>query len=47
LVEILEKMNISFDKLMEEYKLLSFPYTLECYEEDSVYDIRYEDWKRC
>ena len=44
LVEILEKMGISFETLSEKYMLLSFPNSIECYNEDKVYDLRYEDW---
>jgi hypothetical protein len=48
LVEILEKMDISFDELNKKYTLLSFPNSLECYGENIVYNIRYEEWrKRC
>ena len=46
LVEILQKMNISFKKLSKKYMLLGFPNSLECYKDEKIYDLRYEDWKR-
>ena len=43
LIEILDKMEISFEKLSDKYMLLGFPNSIECYSEDKVYDLRYED----
>lgn len=43
LVKILEKMQINFKKLSEDYMLLGFPHSIDCYKEDKVYDVRYED----
>ena len=44
LIEILEKMKISFEELSEKYMLLSFPNSIECYNEEKLFDLRYEDW---
>jgi len=44
LVEILEKMDIDFATLSEDYTFLSFPNSLECYNEDNSYNLRYEEW---
>jgi len=46
LVEILEKMKISFFKLSKKYMLLSFPNSIECYNEDKIYNLRYEEWSK-
>ena len=46
LIEILEKTKISFEELSEKYMLLSFPSSIECYREDKVYVLRYEDWTK-
>ncbi len=45
LIEILEKMKINFKKLSKKYMLLPFPISMECYDEDEVYGVRYEKWK--
>jgi len=46
-VEILEKMEINFKKLTKKYSMLvEFPHSLECYDEDRVYKVRYGKWKR-
>ncbi len=37
-------MEISFEEVKEKYMLLGFPYSIECYSEDKVFDLRYEDW---
>lgn len=47
LVEILEKMEINFKKLTKKYSMLvEFPHSLECYDEDRVYKVRYSKWKK-
>ena len=46
LVDILKKMDISFSKLSKNYMLLSFPNSLECYNEDNIYNLRYEEWSK-
>ena len=46
LVEILERMEIDFKKLSKKYMLLPFPQSMECYDEDGVYKMRYKKWKR-
>ena len=45
LIEILEKMDISFKTIVNKYMLVSFPQSLECYKEDNVYGVRYEEQK--
>lgn len=45
LIDILEKMNINFKKLYKKYTILSFPQSLECYDEKKIYNMRYEKWK--
>jgi len=46
LVEILEKMEIDFATLSRDYTLLSFPHSLECYNENNIYNLRYEEWSK-
>lgn len=46
LIEILEKMKISFEELSNKYMLLSFPNSIECYSKNKVFDLRYEDWTK-
>lgn len=45
LIEILEKMEIDFKKLSEDYMLLEFPSSMECYDENDVIDLSYKVWK--
>ncbi len=46
LIEILQKMDISFKKLSKKYMLLGFPNSLECYNDKKIYDLRYEEWEK-
>ncbi len=46
LIEILNKMKIDFKKLSKKYMLLPFPLSMKCYDEDGVYNVRYEKWAR-
>ena len=46
LIDILDKMEIDFKKLSKKYMLWTFPNSLECYNEEKVYNVRYEKWKR-
>lgn len=46
LIDILDKMEIDFKKLSKKYMLWTFPNSLECYNEDKVYNVRYGKWKR-
>lgn len=43
LIQILEKMNINFKKLSEDYMLLGFPNSMECYKKDEVIDMYYNE----
>ncbi|MDD5373785.1 MAG: hypothetical protein PHO62_10225 [Sulfurimonas sp.] len=45
LIEILEKMEINFKKLSEDYMLLGFPNSMECYKEKDVIDLYYKLWE--
>lgn len=44
LIQILEKMNINFKKLSEDYILLGFPNSMECYKKDEVIDMYYKEY---
>ena len=44
LIQILEKMNINFKKLGEDYMLLGFPNSIECYKKDEVIEIYYKEY---
>ncbi len=46
LIDILDKMEIDFKKLSKKYMIWTFPNSLECYNEDKVYNVRYEKWKK-
>ncbi len=46
LIEILDRMEINFKKLSKKYMLLEFPKSLECYDTEGVYDMRYKKWKK-
>jgi len=46
LIDILDKMEIDFKKLSKKYMIWTFPNSLECYNEDKVYNVRYDKWKR-
>jgi len=45
LIEVLEKMEINFEKLSEDYMLLGFPNSMECYKEKDVIDLGYKLWE--
>jgi hypothetical protein len=45
LIEILQKMEIDFKKLSEDYMLLGFPNSMECYDEKDVIDLDYKLWE--
>jgi len=45
LIEILEKLEIDFKKLSEDYMLLGFPNSMECYKEKDVFDLDYKLWE--
>ncbi|MBD3839607.1 MAG: hypothetical protein IE878_04375 [Epsilonproteobacteria bacterium] len=45
LIEILEKMECELKKLSEEYMLLGFPHSMECYKERDVMDLSYKMWE--
>ncbi len=45
LIEILEKMEISFSKLSQEHMLLGFPNSIECYKEKDIIDLYYKLWE--
>lgn len=45
LIEILEKLEIDFKKLSEDYMLLGFPNSIECYEKKDMIDLSYKVWK--
>lgn len=45
LIEILQKLKIDFKKLSEDYMLLGFPNSMECYKEKDVMDLSYKVWK--
>lgn len=45
LIEILEKMECDLKKLSEEYMLLGFPHSMECYKERDVMDLNYKMWE--
>lgn len=45
LIEILEKLEIDFKKLNEDYMLLGFPNSMECYKEKDMIDLSYEVWE--
>lgn len=45
LIEILEKLEIDFKKLSEDYMLLGFPNSMECYKEKDMIDLSYEVWE--
>lgn len=45
LIEILEKLEIDFKKLSEDYMLLGFPNSMECYKAKDVIDLSYEVWE--
>ncbi|DAB27406.1 MAG: hypothetical protein A2513_06200 [Sulfurimonas sp. RIFOXYD12_FULL_33_39] len=45
LIEILQKMEIDFKKLSEDYMLLGFPNSMECYEKKDVIDLSYKVWE--
>lgn len=44
LIQILEKMNINFKKLSEDYMLLGFPNSMECYKKNEVIDMYYKEY---
>lgn len=44
LIQILEKMNINFKKLSEDYMLLGFPNSMECYKKDELIEIYYKEY---
>lgn len=45
LIEILEKLKIDFKKLSEDYMLLGFPNSMECYKEKDMIDLSYKVWE--
>lgn len=45
LIEILEKMEIDFKKLSEDYMLLGFPNSMEYYKEKDMIDLSYKVWE--
>lgn len=45
LIEILQKMEIDFKKLSEDYMLLGFPNSMECYKAKDVIDLDYKLWE--
>lgn len=45
LIEILEKMKIDFKKHSEDYMLLGFPNSMECYKEKDMMDLSYKLWE--
>lgn len=45
LIEILQKLEINFKKLSEDYVLLGFPNSMECYEKKDVMDLSYKMWE--
>lgn len=45
LIEILEKLEIDFKKLSEDYMLLGFPNSMECYKEKDMIDLSYKVWE--
>ncbi|MCT7618314.1 hypothetical protein N5U05_11250 [Aliarcobacter butzleri] len=46
LIEILQKLEINFKKLSEDYMLLGFPNSMECYKEKDVIDLSYKVWEK-
>jgi len=45
LIEILEKMEINFKKLSEDYMLLTFPQSMRRYDRDEIIGLYYTEWK--
>ena len=45
LIEFLQKMEIDFKKLSEDYMLLGFPNSMECYKEKDMIDLSYKVWE--
>ena len=45
LIEILQNMEIDFKKLSEDYMLLGFPNSMECYEKKDMIDLSYKVWE--
>ncbi|QOG12872.1 hypothetical protein [Arcobacter sp. FWKO B] len=45
LIKILEKLEIDFKKLSEDYMLLGFPNSMECYEKKDMIDLSYKVWE--
>lgn len=45
LIEILQKMEIDFKKLSEDYMLLGFPNSMEYYEKRDMIDLHYKVWE--
>lgn len=45
LIEILEKLEIDFKKLSEDYMLLGFPNSMEWYKEKDMIDLSYKVWE--
>ena len=45
LIEILQIMEINFKKLSEDYMLLEFPNSMECYKKRDVIDLSYKLWE--
>ena len=45
LIEILQNMEIDFKKLSEDYMLLGFPNSMECYEKKDMMDLSYKVWE--
>ena len=45
LIEFLQKMEIDFKKISEDYMLLGFPKSMECYKEKDMIDLSYKVWE--